>query len=67
MSDSSPSFPFPSGFNGHFRELTALTAPVDEEDRGEEEEDGEAAEGGDEDDPAVWGDRSWSGPVSQNR
>lgn len=67
MSDSSPSLPFPSSFKGRFCELTVMTAPVDEEDRGEEEEDGEAAEGSDEDDPAVWGDRSRSGPVSQNR
>lgn len=63
MSDSSSPLPFPSSFSGRFCGLTGLAAPVDEDDRGEEEEDGEAAEGGDEDDPAVWGDRSTSEPA----
>lgn len=37
-----------------------LSASVDEEDRGEEEKDDEAAEGGDKDDSGVWRERSRS-------
>lgn len=38
-------------------ELTVLTASVDQEDRGKEEKNGEAAEGCDEDELGVWRER----------
>ena len=46
--------PFLGVWNPRCSELTLLSAPVDEEDGEEEEKEGEAAEGGHEDDPGVW-------------
>ena len=55
--------PFLRVWNPWCSELTLLSAPVDEEDGEEEEKEGEAAEGGHEDDPGVW--REKNGAKSQ--
>ena len=55
--------PFLRVWNPWCSELTLLSAPVDEEDGEEEEKEGEAAEGGHEDDPGIW--REKNGAKSQ--